>query len=363
VLGLYFVLIGLTGSLIVYKKELERWAIPRLIQVPASPSPGPGFQALYDAVQAAYPRATISNVFLYPAGTSWSFRLSQAGERVQVYVDPGTGRILGEDRYGGKFLQWVYDFHVDLLAGRVGEILNGVGGWMLALMSLSGIVIWWPGVRHWRGALRYARKAGWKRQNYDWHRFSGLITASFLLLLGVTGAYWTWPREYESALAWMTRGPARTAAPLVPKTERSQWQSLDVILAEARRALPEGEPSLFRFASRPGDTHSLKRILPTDWRTQGDDTVYLDPAAARVVRVDYHDAQPLGVRLQRDIYGLHFGTFGGHATRLAWIGIGLAPLVLAVTGLLMYRNRVWVKRSASWNRPVAHEREAALEER
>jgi uncharacterized iron-regulated membrane protein len=81
--------------------------------------------------------------------------------------------------------------------------------------------------------------------------------------------------------------------------------------------------------------------------------VYVDPATAKVVRLDFHAERPLGVRLQRDIYALHFGTFGGSVTRLIWVLVGLFPGVLFLTGLLMYRNRVLVKRSRQWNTPAA----------
>lgn len=351
-IGLYFLVIGLTGSLIVYKKELERAMIPKLIEVEKSPQRA-SFQAMYDSVKLAYPKANITNAFLYPEGVSWSFRISDNKERVQVYVDPNTARVLGEDRYGGKFLQWVYDLHVNLLASDTGELLNGIGGFFMVAMSISGLVIWWPGIRVWANAFRYATGAGWKRQNYDIHKLIGLSSALFLLLLGITGSYWTWPKEYEATLAWLTQGPAKTKAPVVPKTPQSEWKDLELILSSAREAIPGGQPSLFRFAARPGDTYSLKRVLPSDWRTQGDDTAYVDPATAKVVHVDKHAEQPLGVRLQRDIFALHFGTFGGHFTRILWILIGITPALLFVTGLLMYRNRVLVKQSSRWNVPAA----------
>jgi uncharacterized iron-regulated membrane protein len=352
-LGLYFLVIGASGSVIVFKKEMERAAIPHLIRVPPAATQA-SFQTMHDTVQRAYPQAKIVNAFLYSPGTSWSFRLSDHGERVQVYVNPHTGRILGQDRYGGKWLEWFYRLHVNLLAGNTGKWLNGIGGLCLTAMALSGVVIWWPGLRHWRNGLRYAWRAGWKRQNYDIHKLLGLVSVPLLVLLGITGSYWTWPKQYEAVLSWLTRGPAKTTPPAVPRIPMEQWKDLETILRSARAALPQGQPTLFRFAARPGDTHGLKRFLPGDWRTQGDDTVYLDPATAQVVRLDIHAEQPLGVRLQRDIYGLHFGMFGGLPTRILWVLVGLTPGALLLTGLLMYWNRVLVKKTRAWNPPALH---------
>jgi len=58
-----------------------------------------------------------------------------------------------------------------------------------------------------------------------------------------------------------------------------------------------------------------------------------------VIRITYHRELPWPIRLTRDIYPLHFGTFGVDFTRILWIVIGLAPAILYVTGLLMWWNR------------------------
>ncbi len=339
-LGLYFALVSLTGSLIVYKKEIERAMIPRLIHVDPLPQ-RQSLDAMVAKVKAAYPHLALNNIYLYwDPGVTWSFRMQGRAEgRVQVYVDPYRNEILGEDRYKDKFLQWVYDLHVNLLLGEWGELLNGWGGFALALTSLSGLVIWWPGRRWWKQGFVYETRARWKRQNYDLHKVGGFWTALPLLLLAVTGAYWTFPQAYESVLEFCFGGPAKIATPRVRPQPAVTPRSLDDALAAARVALPAGVPTPFRPAAKPNETHSLHHILPGDWRTQGDNVVYIDPYTAQVVRVTLHQDLPLAARLQRDIFALHFGTFWGHPSRIAWLFVGLSPLLLFVTGLLMWWNR------------------------
>lgn len=342
ILGIYFLVVGLTGSLVVYKKELERLMIPELVQVPPQDQ-RVSFDAMLASVKAAYPGMKLQNVYLYPKGYSWSFRLQGERGRVQAYVDPATGRVLGGDRYEDKFLQWVYDLHVNLLSGKPGLWWNGIGGFCLILMAATGIVIWWPERRFLRSALRYERRAGWKRQNYDLHKLLGLVSSALLILLALTGAYYAFPKEYESALATLTGGPSKTTAPRRTPVKGETPATLEEVLQVALRALP-GDPTLFRPAANPKEVHSLKTLQSKDWRTQGDDTVYIDPVTAKIIHIDRHAEQPLGVRLQRDIYALHFGTFGGHTTRVLWILIGLAPGTLFATGLLMWWNRSLSKR-------------------
>ena len=347
ILGFYFVVVCLTGSIVVYKKELERLQIPHLVKVEPSGERG-SFAAMVDLVQRTYPGYQLQNAFLYEEpGVSWSFRLQGKEGRVQVYVDPYRIRLLGHDTYHDKFLQWVYDLHTDLLLGKTGSLLNGWGAFLLVAMCLSGIVVWWPGLRSWRKGLEWARAARWKRQNYDLHKLSGLASFALLALLAITGAYWSFPKQYEDFLAWVTQGPSKRNPPVVAEVPGLPRASLDHVLVAARNAIPGGEMTLFRFSNKAGVAHSLHKRLPGDWRTQGDNVAYVHPQTAQVIRVDYHRDLPLGVRLQRDIYGLHFGTFWGHPSRVVWLLLGLVPLALFVSGLLMYWNRVLSKRQSA----------------
>ncbi len=359
-LGAYFALVCLTGSAIVYKKELERQMIPRLVRVEPL-AQRQSFAAMVEKVRAAYPRLQLQNVYLYwQPGDTWSFRLQGKQEgRVQVYVDPYRNVILGEDRYRNKFLQWVYDLHVHLLLGPLGEVLNGWGGMALTLASLSGLVVWWPGRRFWKQGFVYETRARWKRQNYDLHKLTGFATSAAVILLAITGAYWSFPQTYEWLLESLTGTPAKIATPRVKPQPGVAYASLDLSLAAAIAAIPNSTPTLFRFAAKPNEVHTLHHLLPGDWRTQGDNPVYVDPYTAQVVRVSLHKDVPLASRLQRDIFGLHFGTFWGHPTRILWIVVGLAPSILFVSGLLMWWNRSLSKKRKRGAAP-APERVAEL---
>ena len=48
-----------------------------------------------------------------------------------------------------------------------------------------------------------------------------------------------------------------------------------------------------------------------------------------------------GDTIQRWFGYLHFGNFGGVPVKILWFILGLAPAALAVTGTLMWWNRVW----------------------
>ena len=136
-LGLYIVVISVSGSAVVFRRELTRWLLP--------------------------------------------------GGRV-----PETGYP-----WALSALEWLVDLHDNLLAGTVGRDFNGIGAILLAVMVLSGAVIWWPGLRRWRRSLTVISPS--KTQRFSWHLHSAMGFWAFILLFGwaVTGIYFAFPEPFE----------------------------------------------------------------------------------------------------------------------------------------------------------------------
>jgi uncharacterized iron-regulated membrane protein len=343
IVGLLILVVSLTGSIVVYRPEIERTLIWRVSHVPPGSRPV-SIQALYDAVRASQPKNhKIINAYLYPqSGLAWSFRVQGPKGRVQVYVDQYRGTILGEDHFRGKATEWIYDLHVNLLSGKTGLLVNGIGALVLTAMCLTGLVIWWPGQKKWKFGFRYEWRARWKRQNYDLHKLAGAFSLALVAVIALTGAYFAFPRMIEGPVEWITGKPALRVPPRTPPVKAPK-PNLDAILAAAERAMPQGEATLFTFPGKPGQPYSVRKYIPGDWRRTGDNLVYLDQYTGAAVRVDYHANLPWGIRLVRDIAPLHYGTLAGDWSRILWLIMGLMPPVLFLSGALMWWNRVLSK--------------------
>jgi uncharacterized iron-regulated membrane protein len=340
-IGLLASTICLTGSLIVYKPEIESLLLgPVSHLVPPAEHRTVSLHLVADAVKEKYPGCRIVQAYLHAEpDLAWSFDLNcRPRGRVVVYVDKYRGNITGEDHFQGKWTQWIYDLHVRLLSGATGETVNGVGALLLVVLASTGLVVWWPGVKHWSSAFRFESRARWRRKNYDLHRLTGFVASLLLMFVAVTGAYFAFPKTYEAIIAWAAQKPSVLPAPRT-KTATPGQIGLDAIYATAVRALPAGETTLFTFPQQKDAPYSLRRMLPGDWRRTGDNLVYIDQYTGQVIRINYHRELPWPIRFTRDLYPLHFGTFGGDFTRVLWIFVGFAPAILYISGLLMWWNR------------------------
>lgn len=90
-------------------------------------------------------------------------------------------------------IEWLVKTHDNLLAGSRGRLVNGIGGACLVLLCLTGVVIWWPGVKNWRRSLTVQWRAHIGRVSWDLHSALGFWLFPFILVWGLTGFYFGFP--------------------------------------------------------------------------------------------------------------------------------------------------------------------------
>ena len=342
VIGLYVVVVCVTGSLVVFRVEIEDALHSDLTKV----APGPrrvALQPVYEAVKKANPGDTLRTINLPSApDAAWSFWfIGPHGKSFHAYADPYTGRILGTDLANDNLTEWLYELHANLLGGGTGEKINGIGAMLFGFLCLIGVVIWWPGRgRVVKQGLTIQWRAQWKRLNYDLHKVIGITSAGLLLLVIVTGIYFPFRQPFRALAGWLGHPETESKSPHSSPRPVASWPTLDAAIAAANAALPEGDVNWIGLPRKPHEDISVRKRIPGDWRLTGSDYVHLDQYTGAVLSVERHTARSQGERFLRAMFPLHTGTFGGLSTRVVWAMLGLVPALLFVTGFLMWWNRV-----------------------
>jgi uncharacterized iron-regulated membrane protein len=198
--GFYVLVICLTGSLLVYSNELYFAAMPKPILVAAVGTRLTDAEIEAAAVRAhpGYEVARMSHP-RNPRRTV-EVRLTRGAEVLERLFDPYTGVDVGPGGPGRiRIVSWLVSLHDNLLGGRTGRKINGFGGFCVALLGVTGLVIWWPGTQRWRRSLTLHRRVGWRRLMWDVHSALGIWTFVFVLMFGITGAYLGYPRPFHLA--------------------------------------------------------------------------------------------------------------------------------------------------------------------
>ena len=72
--------------------------------------------------------------------------------------------------------------------------------------------------------------------------------------------------------------------------------------------------------------------------------MYFQPATAEILGTEESSYWTWGDKLLMWAYAVHFGDVGGLPTKLLWMVLGLIPAALAITGYVMWWNRVLKKK-------------------
>lgn len=341
--GLLLVVAGVTGSLLVFDEEIDAALNPALLRVQPQ-GERVALQQIVDAVALAHPDQRVAYIRM-PRAPEESFAVTTAGaDPLQLYFDPYGGAFLGERGTTEGFTNALFDLHVHLLSGELGELVMGVVALLTLVLVATGAVVWWAGLRRWWDGFIVKRRANWKRINFDLHRASGIWTALFLLVTAFTGASLIFYQPFMVAADWFTASDPVPRPPTVTPQRNLQPLPVDSLLRLANRALPGGVVTYVSFPATPTAPLSIRKWFDFELHPNGRNFVYLDPWTGAVLGMENARTVPLGTKVDNLLYPLHIGSFGPAMVRVLYALFGLAPLILFVSGCVMWWNRNGGKR-------------------
>jgi uncharacterized iron-regulated membrane protein len=266
-LGLYIVVLSVSGSIAVFRREANIWFVPRAVPSTA------GTRLTGDELRAAlddiYPESRVVDVReSRRAERPVYVSLERDGKRMDRLFDPYALKDMGASYpLVLQAMEWLVDLHDNLLAGPDGRTVNGVGGALVLFLVVTGVVIWWPGKRRvWR-SLAIGRPEASRRFAWQLHNVLGVSAFTMLLIWTLTAIYFAWPDPFENTIDYFDANKTDT--------------------------------------DRPGEAVLLFLIK------------------------------------------LHFGRFGAVWVRFLWAALGLLPVVLFVTGFVLWWTRVVRRRIAA----------------
>lgn len=352
--GLLTVLLGLTGSILAFREEIEQRLTPELYRVTAG-TPARLADSV-EAVRARFPGKPLQRITL-PLHSGDPIEVRVKGEGF-VYVDPVAARVLGKQKHEETFTGRVMDLHRHLLIGHDGSyITSGAAMGMIAL-CLGGIVLWLPrkGPQRWRFTLK--RQAPPVRTQRELHLMVGLYASVFLVIIAWTGISFTHREAITTFYGWVTGSDYRATEPpaIVPGEAHVP---LPTLVALAQREVPSGTLRAVYFPGKPELPLQVSFKQALDPARNGSFQVFLDPYRAKVVsRIDPATA-PMAWKLYYPInYALHTGEIGGLPTRVLAACMGLMPATLYGTGLAFW----YFKRRARKQAEVARRMRLAAQQ-
>jgi uncharacterized iron-regulated membrane protein len=206
-LGLYIVVLSVSGSAIVFRRELNQWVVPRTVA--STEGERLTGESLLAAVETAFPGAEVIEVREPRRPERPVFiALERDGARMERLFDPYAVRDLGETFPPVlQAMEWLVDLHDNLLAGQTGRLLNGIGGAFFMVLIVTGAWLWWPGARSVPRGLKIGRPQASRRFIWQLHSVLGIVSFALLFVWAITAIYFAFPEPFEGTIDYFDEDP------------------------------------------------------------------------------------------------------------------------------------------------------------
>ncbi|MFN8355191.1 MAG: PepSY-associated TM helix domain-containing protein [Spirosomataceae bacterium] len=339
--GIFLLLLGLSGSLLVFREELDEWLYPPMHHVTPQ-GHKLSLDKQYQLITSQYPDLD-GIAWLNPEATAseaHQFRLYLNDARLVSYdlgavsLNPYTGEILRRGRSDDLevgWIEWIFQFHFSFHLGMPGAALTAIFGITMLISILTGVLVYRKFI--WK-VLTFQvsiNRKNWRTISSDLHRIVGVWSLVLNVIIFFTG-FWMNLFAFEASV-WQ-----REVIPTKPNTLAKV--SLDGLYAQATRLLPELVPSYVYLPTQPERNFSISGYLVgQSLITGGSNEVAINAFTGQVVGVTRYDQQDTWTRIKDTFFPLHVGNYGGVGIKILYVIIGLTPGLLAITGFLLWWRR------------------------
>jgi uncharacterized iron-regulated membrane protein len=275
---------------------------------------------------ARSPEESDKLMFVAPDGrTRWS-----------AFVNPYTGEVLWAGADQSLFTPWLLALHMHLHVGGWGYLVTGLAGAGLFLLGLTGLYVYRDGFRALL-SVPVRRHQGWRLGWSGLHKWLGVVSIYFSLILGLTGAIYSF-----------TIAPGQIAAPKpqAAQFDLGQLSAVEPALSSASERFPGSEILRVSFPATMKAAVTvliLHRDAPV-WRKFS--RMEFEPIGGAVRSV--HDAASATPKekFSAMLSPLHFGFYGSPMVKWLYTIGGFAPALLTVSGILIWFIRTRRKPAA-----------------
>ncbi|MBQ4852455.1 PepSY domain-containing protein [Pseudoalteromonas sp. MMG012] len=339
-----FLLICLTGSLLVFKTEIDRILLPEETVVFASEE-----RMLEDdlliAVRQQLPEYELGSwELLGNNGEADRIYLIKKGTNIwfKAHLNPYTGKVLSTPEHLHHYLtDWLVELHYTLLLNDIdgfdehlGTAFTSIFALFLIFLGISGLVIY---RQFWKRVLTLRWDQRLLVVLSDIHKMVGTLSSPVLLILGVTGGYYNISIYIHE---WQEH-QQRPEHHIMQKRLYVDDVSITDMVVTAPDYVAGFKTTYILFPTEPSQNITLFGQVPTSNPLLSDygSIVTFDSQTGQYL--SRYDIREQGfVTVMIDTFRkLHFGNFAGLASKIMYSIVGLAPVLLGITGLYLWYSR------------------------
>lgn len=366
-IGLIIFIVSITGTLFVFKDEVENFTRKDVIyhneQNIAQKQILP-IRVLEKAVDAQLKEKYKIHWVNVPIDKKMSYQFYWYEHNTEAwnyfdefpiykvaYVNPYTGKVLRTYDEKNGFFSIVKSIHWSfLLKQDWGKYVVGIPVIIFVIMLISGIILWWPknkSARKQRFSFKWKNIKNWKRKNYDLHNILGFYSSIFALIFSITGLFYAF--FVVQAMIYFVFSGGNTVYPDFSHitTKAPIEQRNETTLDKVIHTVQAKYPNSFGFAIDLGHPHMDDHEHPNfsvfvkhlSYSYHKNSSLIFDENSGELLHTYNHEDKNFGEKTVAANYDIHVGSILGLPTKIIAFSVSLICASLPVTGFLIWWGR------------------------
>ncbi len=364
VFGALLLIIGLSGAILSYEKEIMN-VINKdtyTVQVPQNQERLNEAEIL-KIFNEENPTKKINSIsFSSDLGKSVSINVVKEGERrgVDLYLNPYTAEVLPE-LVGKDFFMFFFKLHRWLTLTDENQVIGKQAVALATIaaifLTIGGIVVYFPRIKN--GFVK-SFTFSFKQKNRAFlstmHGAIGMWVVPFFLLMCFTGLYWSYD-WYRSAMftVFQVEQPKRVAPIQATnqqtKTDNKEEKSIsyDDITSSIeifnKNVIKKYQNATLKLDSSKSGTYTISYLFEDATHFRESNTMEINPIEKSVIKDEKYENKKLNEKIMSSILPLHSGEYFGWFGKLTYFISSALMALFVITGYMLYYDR-WKKKKA-----------------
>ena len=353
--GLWLLLLGISGSLLVYYHEIDRFINKDQLTVAPQNYTLP-IDSLINIVKQRIPNSRGTNILHFPNSSTdtYEFRVYiQDGSKDMIHwwetynidINPHTGQIVREGYYRDikvSFMNWLFNFHWSLHLGPIGELIIAIAGILLFINVITGLIVYKKYIIKvflFKAPIKWTN---WRIASSGLHRYVGVWALFFNILIFYSGVQ----------MNWSAFKPNVWKPPVVISHSDNKYYPIDSLQLKVQKIYPGFVTHYLyvpfvkrRYGKEVDEVISFQGYIPGTplLVPESASKIDFDPYTGEIIKaininemlatLNYWD------QFNDVVYSFHVGSFARSVSRVLYVFVGLTPAILSITGFMLWWRR------------------------
>ncbi|MCK9546258.1 MAG: PepSY domain-containing protein [Sulfurospirillaceae bacterium] len=354
VFGVILLIVGATGAILSYEKEILQIINKDtyFVQAPQNKERLNEVEIL-QIFQKENPNYKINSIgFSSAKDSSMYVNIAKEGERrgVNIYLNPYTAEVLPQIK-GKDFFMFNFRLHrwlaLDGGFRSVGKHIVALATLAAIVLTVSGIIVYWPRIKNnFLKSIIFSFKQKNRVFLSSMHSALGLWVVPFFLLMCLTGLYWSY-EWYRGAMysALGVEQPKRVMQQGAwGKNKDIAFDDISVVIDLFKETTAKGfKNANLRLDQSKDGTYAISYLFDNAKHFRASNTAEIDPKEKKLVKEAKYEDKKLNEKIMNSMLPLHSGEFFGWFGKFAYFISSALMALFVITGYMLYFDR-WKKK-------------------